>query len=143
MSTDLTDEVRGHYPEHDDFIKYPIYKVVSIFEDSSKVDAAVAELESHGFRPEDIEAYCGWQGQKHLDFERAKTGIWSDLVKAIEHFGPDRTYVERYEKHLQDGDCMITVAVDNKDRKASAAEILHRHTNERVTYFGLAAMTEL
>jgi hypothetical protein len=143
MSTDNISAESAIYPEHDDFVTYPIHKVVSIFEDTNKVNAAVAELRSHGFKMEDIEAFCGWQGEKRMDFEGTRHGIWAEVVRALQHIGPDRTYLERYEKHLQEGHCMITVAVKDKNRKASAAEILHRHTNERVTYFGLLAASEV
>ena len=128
---------------HDDFLTYPIYKVVSVFTDPDEVQACVAELQAKGFLAEDIEAFCGWEGQKRMDFAGTRHGVWATFIRAIQHVGPDRTYLERYEKHLQDGDCMIMVSVRNKERKAKAAEILHTHTNERVTYFGLLAADEI
>jgi hypothetical protein len=135
----MTDE----NPIHDEFLQYPVHKVVSVFGDPAKVDKAVAELRSNGFAVDDIEAFCGVPGQEDREFEGTKRGIWSSFVSGLHHFGPDRTYVERYEGHLRDGHCLILVRVTKKDAKAKAAEILHRHTDERVTYFGLLMADEI
>lgn len=127
----------------DDFLVYPLHKVVSVFEQPEDVIAAVDELRSSGFSAGDIEAFCGWQGQKRMDFEGTRHGDWTTFVRALQHIGPDRTYLERYEKHLQDGHCMIMVSVKEKRKKERAAKILHAHTPERVTYFGLLAADEI
>ena len=127
-----------------DVLGYPYYKVVSVFYEPDAVAAAVNELQSSGFSADEIEVFCGWSGLKEAaSFDGTKPGVWEQFVHAAKHVGPERTYLERYEKHLQDGDCIIMVKVDNKDTKAKAAEILHRHTNERVTYFGLLMADEI
>jgi hypothetical protein len=128
---------------HDDFLTYPIHKVVSVFENPDDVVAAVEELKSHGFKEDDIEAFCGVKGEERMDFEGTRHGVWTTLLRTLQHVGPDRTYMERYEKHLHDGHCMIMVSVTNKGRKESAAAVLHRHTSERVTYFGLLMADEI
>ncbi len=128
----------------DDFLSYPMYKVVSIFQDADKVVAAVEELQAVGFGGDEIEAFCGWQGLREATpYRGTKPGVWEQFIHAAKHVGPERIYLERYEKHLQDGDCLIMVRVENKERKAAAAEILHRHTDERVTYFGLLMADEI
>ena len=127
----------------DDFLAYPMYKVVSVFTDPGEVAAAVDELHANGFTDDVIEAFCGWQGLKSQTFKGTKPGVWESFVHAAKHVGPERTYLERYEKHLQDGDCMVMVRVAKKAQKELAAEILHRHTQERVTYFGLLMADEI
>ncbi len=127
----------------DDFLKYPMYKVVSVFQDADEVVMAVNELQASGFGGDEIEAFCGWEGLKSAVYPGTKPGVWQNFVHAARHVGPDRTYLERYEKHLQDGDCLIMVHVENKERKAEAAKVLHRHTKERVTYFGLLMADEI
>lgn len=142
MSTELgiTD---GIAEAADDFLKYPLYKVVSVFTEKMEVMPAIDELRASGFASEDIEAYCGWQGAGEKTYPETTHGIWDNFIHAASHVGPSRTYLERYEKHLQDGDCIISVKVANKEQKAAAAEILHRHTDERVTYFGLLSTDEI
>jgi len=144
MTTDphITTDAGFPAPD-DDFLTYPIHKLVSVFEDPNEVAAAVEELREHGFTMDDIEAFCGWNNEKDLHFEGARSGVWDTILHAGRHIGPARTYIERYERHLQDGHCLIMVKVTKKDRKALAADILHRHTEERVTYFGLLMADEI
>ena len=143
MSTKPQTTLETGFPAHDDFVKYPVYKVVSVFKDSDKVAGAVEELRLRGFTADDIEAYCGWQGQEAKIFEGSRPGAWESFIQAVKHVGPERTYLERYEKHLKDGDCLIMVKVANKEQKARAAGVLHGYTNQRVTYFGLLAADEI
>ena len=125
-----------------DFLKYPTYKVVSVFADHTKVDAAVSELRSAGFTEDDIEAFCGVEEAKRVDFEGTKHGVWDHLLRSFQHVA-DRTFLEPYERHLAAGHCMIMVKVKNNARKTKAAEILHHHTGERVNYFGLLTVGEI
>ena len=132
----------GH-PAHDDFLTYPLHKVVSVFDSSDDVDAALSELQADGFSLDDIEAFCGMEGEKRLDFDGEGHGYLTKLVRSAQHIGPDRTYLERYERHLRDGHCMILVKVRKKDDKDRAARILGSHTSEQVTYFGLLSAAEV
>ncbi|MFZ1702316.1 MAG: hypothetical protein WBO10_07775 [Pyrinomonadaceae bacterium] len=142
MTTQATSAETGLLLQ-DDFLAYPLYKVVTVFKDHDHVVPAVRELQAAGFSEADIEAFCGVDGEKRLDFEGTRHGVWATFLRAVQHVGPDRTYLERYEQHLQDGDCMIMVKVTKKEEKELAAEILHRHTDERVTYFGLLMVDEI
>jgi hypothetical protein len=143
MNSDTKTAVDEDFGEQPDFIKYPRYQVVSVFPDSTKVEAAVSDLRGNNFSSDDIEAFCGWESTDPKIFEGAKPGVWNQFIHAAKHVGPERIYIERYERHLRDGDCLIMVKVANKEQKASAAEILHRYTDERVTYFGLLAADEI
>ncbi len=134
--------LEGH-GAHDDFITYPLHKLVSIFPTREAMHAAVAELRENGFSDDVIDAFCGAEGEKRIDFSGAEHGIWARFLRSVQHIGPDRTYLERYERHLHDGHCMVMVSVNNRLRKERAARILHYHTNEQVTYFGLLAANEI
>lgn len=131
------------HPTHDEFATYPLHKLVSVFSTSEEMDAALEELNANGFSADVIEAYCGIESGRRNLAERAKAGIWDSFLTAIHHLGPDRTYIERYERHLDEGHCVIMVTVTNKLRKERAARILHNHTKERVTYFGLLSANEI
>ena len=143
MNTHPKSDTGTRYPAHEDFVKYPLYKVVSVFDDPAEVDAAIADLTDHGFKIEDIEAFCGVAGEKRIDFDGTGHGTWTKLLRTVQHFGPERTYLERYEKQLHEGHCIIMVSVRNKERKNTAGRILNKHTNDRVTYFGLLAADEI
>ncbi len=130
-------------PAQDDFLTYPLHKVVTVFDAPDKMETAVLELRENGFNDDDIEAFCGYEGEKRMDFTGARHGVLATILRSLQHIGPDRTYLERYEKHLHDGHCMVLVAVRSKLKKERAARILHHHTGERVTYFGLLAADEI
>lgn len=125
-----------------DFLKYPTYKVVSVFEDHDKVEAAVAELQAANFAANDIEAFCGIEEAQQVDFQGTKHGVWDHLIRSFQHVA-DRTFLEPYERHLAAGHCMIMVKVTNNAQKNKAAEILHHHTGEKVNYFGLLTVGEI
>lgn len=125
-----------------DFLKYPTYKVVSVFSDHNKVEAAVSELRSAGFTENDIEAFCGIEEAQKVDFEDTKHGVWKNLIRSFQHVA-DHTFLEPYERHLKAGHCMIMVKVTNNARKTKVAEILHHHTGEKVNYFGLLTVGEI
>ena len=143
MTTNAETAPSEEIPAHDDFVKYPIHKVVSVFTDKSKVNAAVDELREAGYPQEDIEAFCGIKSEEPIVFEGTTHGVWSNVMHAARHIGPGRTYLERYERHLSDGHCLVMVKVTSSTRKQRAADILHRHTDERVTYFGLLMADEI
>jgi hypothetical protein len=128
---------------HDAFMGYPLHRLVSVFETPEDMQAAVEELIECGYPEDSIEAFCGVDGEKRMDFEGIDHGTWGRLIRSLQHIGPDRTYLERYESHLHDGHCMVMVKVTNPVRKERAARILHSHTRQQVTYFGLLTATEI
>jgi hypothetical protein len=127
----------------DDFLAFPIHKVVSGFEDQATVDAAIDDLLSHGFKADDIEGICGVDGERRMDFAGTNHGTLTTFLRNLQHIGPDRQFLERYEQYLRDGHCLIMVTVHNKLRRNAAAQILHKHTDQKVTYFGLLAISDL
>ena len=137
----------GTSPENDalhhDFLTYPLHKLASVFDSEEAMNAAVDELKENGFSADVIEAFCGLEGEHRMDFTGADHGFWSSILRNVQHVGPDRTYLDRYERHLHDGHCMVLVSVTNQVKKERAARILHHHTNERVTYFGLLSANEV
>ena len=143
MGTQANANEQADLQVFEDFLSYPLHKVVTIFEDPDSMEAAVAELRGSGFGETDIEAFCGYQDEKQMDFTGAKRGVLATVLHSMKHIGPDRTYLERYEKHLNDGHCMVMVSVRTKLKKDRAARILHQHTGARVTYFGLLAADEI
>ena len=127
----------------DEFLTYPIHNVVGVFDDRTAARAAVDELISHGFAEKDIVRYHGTAGEEKIDFEGTRHGSLTTLIRALQHIGPDRTYLDRYEKYLHAGDSIVMVRVATKGRRQSAADVIHKHTVHRVTYFGLFMIEEV
>ena len=144
MSTKAVAKKGGEVLTADDaFLTYPIHNVVGVFDDREAAKAAVEELLSHGIAEKDIVIYHGTEGEEKIDFQGTRHGSVSTLVRALQHIGPDRTYLDRYEKYLHEGDSIVMVRVGTKGRKQSAAEVMHKYSVHRVTYFGLLMIEEV
>lgn len=129
--------------QNDDFILYPLYKVVGEFRDDEEVKAVVAELHRNNFTSDEVESFCGFDGAKRIDFDGTKHGVWTTFLREIQHLGPDQSFLERYQNDLKNGHCLIMVRVADQHRKDVATKILHAHTMERVTYFGLLIIEDV
>jgi hypothetical protein len=121
---------------NDDFLAFPIHNVVGVFDDPDAAEATVNELRESGFPEKEITTYCGVEGTEKLDFGGTRHGTLPSLLRALQHYGPDRTYIERHEALLRDGRCLVMAHVRDKRHKARAADIMHHHTKGHVTYFG-------
>lgn len=124
------------------FVKYPLHKVVGVLESVKSLEKCIEELREHRFKDQDIDSYYGEEGIEKIDLEGTRHGTLGKLLRIMQHLGPDRTYVERYEKYLRDGDAIVMVHVTNSARKRIASEVIHKYTRHRVTYFGLLMMEE-
>ena len=114
-----------------DFLGYPIHNVVGVFDDAEAAEAAVQELRESGFSESELAAFYGTD-----DDENMERHTLPRFLRTLQHYGPDRTYLERHEKLLRDGHPLVMVHVSDKRHKARAADIMHHHTRGHVTYFG-------
>ena len=126
----------GEVSASDDFLAFPIHNVVGVFDDAGAAEAALKELRESGFPENEITAYCGTEGSEKLDFGGTHHGKLPALLRALQHYGPDRMYLERHAAILRDGHCLVMAHVSDKRHKARAADIMHHHTKGHVTYFG-------
>jgi len=133
------ESAKGHAAEvsaRDDFLGFPIHNVVGVFDDPSAAEAVVGDLRENGFPEQEITTYFGTDADEKLDFDGSRHGSLPALLRALQHYGPDRTYIERHEKLLREGRPLVMVHVNDKRHKARAADIMHHHTKGHVTYFG-------
>ena len=124
------------------FVRYPLHKVVGVLDNVEALESCIDELREHRFKDPDIDSYYGEEGIEKIDLEGTRHGTLGKLLRIMQHLGPDRTYVERYEKFLRDGDAIIMVHVTNAARRRIASEVIHKYSHQRVTYFGLLVMEE-
>jgi hypothetical protein len=120
----------------DDFLAFPIHNVVGVFDDADDAKAAVTELRESGFPENEITTYHAGEDTEKPDFGSARHGTLPAFLRALQHYGPDRTYLERHEALLRDGCCLVMAHVKDKRHKVRAADIMHHHTRRHVTYFG-------
>ena len=123
------------------FTPDPVYKLMSIFEDSTAGVAAAAELADNGFDEKDIELFCGVKGAETYDFSGEDHGLGAKFMRAFRNITFDRIILDRYQTALREGHCVLMVHIHKTHQKAAAAEIIHKYNTAQVDYFGLA-MTE-
>jgi hypothetical protein len=114
-----------------DFLAFPFHNVVGVFDDADAAEAAVRELRESGFPESELAAFYGSDDNEELERHTLPR-----FLRTLQHFGPDRTYLERHEKLLREGHPLVMVHVSDKRHKARAADIMHHHTRGHVTYFG-------
>ena len=126
-----------------EFVATPLHNIVAAFHSADSMNAAIGELEKNGFARADIRSFVGQEGMKELDFDGSAHGSMAELLRSLQHIGPDRTYLERYEKYMQDGDCILMVHAPEERQKKQASEIIRKHSEHRVTYFGTFVIEEV
>jgi hypothetical protein len=129
--------------EKEDFVAFPVNNLVAVFEDVESLNATVNELQGNGFAEDEIRSFVGEEGIAKLDFDGSRHGPLAELLRYLQHIGPDRTYLERYKKYMQDGDSLLMVNAPKQDRREAAAEIMRKHSTHRVTYFGPLVIEEV
>jgi hypothetical protein len=127
----------------DDFVATPHHDLVAAFHDADSLKQAVSGLREKGFPQDSMRSFVGDEGMRALDFVGATHGLAAELLRYFQGIGPDRTYLERYERYMKDGDSLLMVHAPTTQQKESAAEILRRHSPHRITYFGTLVIEEV
>lgn len=128
---------------NDDFVVFPIHSLIAAFHDVESMKLAIRELKDNGFAPDDIRSFVGQEGIEQMDFDGSVNGSMAELLRSLQRLGPDRTYLERYEKFMKDGDSLLMVRAPKEERKQVAADIMRKHSPHRVTYFGMLVIEEV
>lgn len=122
---------------------FPTHSLVAAFHSVDAMNAAIDELSKQGFAQNEMRSFAGEEGMNKIDFDGTARGSAAEVLRSLQHIGADCTYLERYEKYMTDGDCILMVHAPQKDRKQIAADILRRHSAYRVTYFGMLVIEEV
>lgn len=122
---------------------FPINSLVAAFHEIDSMRRVVSELKENGFAHEDIRSFVGQEGIEQMDFDGSANCSMAELLRSLQHIGPSRTYLERYEKFMQDGDSLLMVRAPEEQRKELAADIMRKHSPHRVTYFELMVIEEV
>ena len=122
--------------EDQNFSNYPTSRVVAIFDGKAEVDTACAALTSAGFSDDMIEVFCGQEGAHELDLQ----GEWHDYLqhvkRRLQHFMlMQGLAMDRYEKALLLGQCVIQVHTDSDSREL-AHEILKSSGGHFINFYG-------
>ena len=125
------------------FVAFPLHSLVAAFHSMDEMNGVIDELTKSGFAAEDVRSFVGEEGIQAMDFEGSSHGWISALLRYLQHIGPDRTYLDRYETYLRDGDGILMVHAPGEEQKQTAADIMKKHAAHRVTYFGMLVNEEV
>jgi hypothetical protein len=114
-------------------------RVVAVFDSQSNLQTAIDELISSGFA-QLFDAVCGTAGARLIDFSGENRGYLARMSHALHHMTVEGDYMDRYERELQAGHCIITVETKSDERRERAQEILHTHGAHFINHFGVWAV---
>jgi hypothetical protein len=122
--------------EGEEFSNYRTSKVVAIIDDKAQADTACAALTSAGFTKDMIEVFCGLEGAHELDLEGESHDYLQHVKRKLQHFMlMQGLAMDRYERALLDGHCVIQVRTDSNSRE-QAHEILKSSGAHFINFFG-------
>jgi hypothetical protein len=119
----------------DHFYHRPVYHVVGLLNDKSKIPAISKELESAGVAVAAVEILCGERGAAILDEHGRCHGLRGRIVRAFQRLGYDGMTLEIYDEALRDGDLLLQVPARPAERRRVAAMLQHHGVHD-VGYFG-------
>ena len=128
---------------NEDFVAFPVNSLVAVFHRVDSLNEVIEELTKTGFGRDEMRSFIGEAGMQELDFDGSAHGSAAELLRSLQHIGPDRTYLDRYEKYMRDGDSILMVHAPQKEQKQIAADIMRKHSDHRVTYFGTLVIGEV
>ena len=107
------------------FHEFGTSKVVGVIDDKAKVDAARVALTSIGITDAMIEVFCGLEGERNLDLKGESHGFLDYINRIYEHFLlVDGLHMDRYEKELLAGHCVIQVYTSDSEAREQAKDVL-------------------
>ena len=107
------------------FHEFGTSKVVGVIDDKANVDAARVALTSIGITDAMIEVFCGLEGERNLDLTGESHGFLDHINRIYEHFLlVDGLHMDRYEKELLAGHCVIQVYTADSEAREQAKDLL-------------------
>ena len=122
--------------EGQEFSNYRTSRVVAIIDDKAQVDTACAALAAVGFTTDMIEVFCGVEGAHDLDLEGESHDYLQHVKRKLQHFMQMQgVQMDRYERALLAGHCVIQVRTDSNSRE-QAHEILKSSSGHFINFYG-------
>lgn len=120
-----------------EFEKIGTSKVVGVIDDKARVDTARVALTSIGITDAMIEVFCGLEGEHNLDLKGESHGFLDHINRKLHHFMlMEGLHMDRYEKELLAGRCIIQVYTTDSQIREEAHEILKSCGAHFINYYG-------
>ena len=129
-----------------DFIPYPINRVVGTMLDGRRARAAIEALLQRGVDPAHIDVLYGESGLHRLDPEGAEHGFWARFQRRLINtlaVNEESSHLRQHAEDLRAGRIVIMVLVTEHHTRQEIGETLSAHGADHVGFFGKWTMEAL
>jgi hypothetical protein len=129
-----------------DFIPYPIDRVVGTMLDGTRARAAIEALLQRGVDPAHIDVLYGESGLHRLDAEGAEHGFWARFQRTLINtlgVNAESSHLKHHAEDLRAGRIVIMVLVTERHTRQEIRETLSAHGAEHIWFFGKWTMEAL
>jgi hypothetical protein len=125
-------------------IGYPTNRMLAVIDDSTDAAAAMADLQTSGIAPRDLDLLRGEEGADRVDGTGEISGWLGRLRRAFDFTLMDQLVdFAAYERALRDGRAVVMVHVHGDAPKEAVHRILKGHHGHFINYYGRFATEEL
>jgi hypothetical protein len=129
-----------------DFIPYPIDRVVGTLVDSAQARVAIEALLQRGLDPAHIDILYGESGLHRLDPDGAEHGFWTRFQRTLINtlaVNEESSHLRHHAEDLRAGRIVIMVLVTERYTRQDIGETLSAHGAEHIWFFGKLTMEAL
>ena len=130
----------------EEFIPYPLERVVGTIADAKSARAAIEALTREGFQDSEIDILSGEEALHRLDPTGSEHGLFARFQRTlIRALGPveEFKHLSRHVEDLRAGRFVIMVLAKERERRHLAADILNSHGAKFVGFYGKWAWESL
>src|SRR4051794_17268048 len=127
----------GH--KSNDFISYPIDRVVATVVDSTQAREAIEALLQRGVAPEHIDVLYGDSGLHRLDPHGAEHGFWAQFQRTLINtmaVNEESSHLRHHVEDLRAGRIVIMVLVNGIQERVEIGQTLSASGAEHLGFFG-------
>ena len=130
----------------DDFIPYPIDRVVGTLPDGARARAAIEALLQGGVDAAHLDVLYGESGLHRLDPDGTEHGFWSRFQRTLINtlaVNEESSHLRHHVDDLRAGRIVMMVQVTERHTPESIGETLRAHGAEHIWLFGKWTMEAL
>jgi hypothetical protein len=125
--------------QSNDFIPYPMNRVVGTIADSTQARAAIEALLQRGVDPARIDVLYGESGLHRLDPDGAEHGFWAQVQRTLINtlaINAESSHLRHHVEDLRAGRFVIMVLVSEGQSRQEIGETLRACGAEHIGFFG-------
>ena len=122
-----------------DFIPYPMNRVVGAIADSTQAHATIEALLQRGVDPARIEIFYGETGLHRLDPDGAEHGFWARFQRTLINtlgINAEASHLKHHVEDLLAGHFIVMVLASEVGTRQEIAETLRASGAEHIGFFG-------